>query len=52
MDTPAVYLHWGFILVSLPNLLLLAAMIVLFIVALVAPFPRHEVSEREAPPAR
>ncbi|MBU6422847.1 MAG: hypothetical protein KGJ98_07815 [Chloroflexota bacterium] len=52
MDTPAVYLRWGFILVSLPNLLLLAAMIVLFIVALVAPFPRHEVNEKEVPPAR
>jgi len=39
MDSPATYLHWGFILISMPNLLVIAGMIVLFAVALVAPFP-------------
>ncbi len=39
MDTPATYLHWGFILISLPNLLLIGLMIALFIVAIVVPLP-------------
>jgi hypothetical protein len=39
MDSPATYLHWGFILISWPNLLVIIGMIVLFAVALVAPFP-------------
>jgi hypothetical protein len=39
MDSPATYLHWGFILISTPNLLVIAGMLVLFGIALVAPFP-------------
>jgi hypothetical protein len=39
MDSPTTYFHWGFILISLPNLLVIAAMVVLFAIALVAPFP-------------
>ena len=39
MDSPAGYLHWGFILISWPNLLVIVGMIVLFAVALVVPFP-------------
>ncbi len=39
MDTPATYLHWGFILISLPNLVLIGLMIVLFVVAMVVPLP-------------
>ena len=39
MDAPANYLHWGFILISVPNLIVIAGMIVLFGIALVAPFP-------------
>jgi hypothetical protein len=39
MDSTATYFHWGFILISVPNLLVIVGMIVLFAVALVAPFP-------------
>ncbi len=39
MDAPATYLNWAFILISIPNLLMILGMILLFIVALVAPFP-------------
>lgn len=39
MDSPTSYFHWGFILISLPNLLVIIGMIVLFAVALVLPFP-------------
>jgi hypothetical protein len=45
LDTPATYLHWGFILISVPNLLVIAAMIVLFAIALVAPFPHGEEAD-------
>ena len=41
MDTPATYFHWGFILISVPNLVVIGGMIVLFAIALIAPFP-HE----------
>ncbi len=39
MDQPAPYLHWGFILISLPNLGLIAFMVLLFALALFLPFP-------------
>jgi hypothetical protein len=39
MDSPAAYLNWGFIHISVPNLLVIGAMIVLFAIALIAPFP-------------
>jgi hypothetical protein len=42
MDSPATYFHWAFILISVPNLLVIAGMIVLFAIALVAPFPHSE----------
>ncbi len=42
MDTPATYFHWGFILISVPNLLVIAGMVVLFAIALVVPFPHGE----------
>ena len=41
MDNPAQYLHLGFIVISLPNLALIAAMVLLFVVAIVVPFPRE-----------
>ena len=42
MNEPAPYFHWGFILISLPNLVLIGVMVLLFIVALFAPFPGHK----------
>ena len=47
MDTPATYLNWNFILISIPNLLTIAGMIVIFVVALIAPFPGHGEAEPE-----
>jgi hypothetical protein len=41
MDTPAPYLHWYFILISVPNLVLIMVMLALFALALIAPFPGH-----------
>jgi len=34
------YIHWGFIQISLANLIVIILMIVVFILALVLPFPR------------
>lgn len=45
VDNPAGYLHLGFIEISLPNLALIAAMVVLFVIAIVLPFP-HEGGRR------
>lgn len=52
MNQPAPYLHWAFILISLPNLGLIAFMIVLFGLALFLPFPgrarrRRSYQERD-----
>lgn len=45
MDSPAGYLHLGFVLISYPNLIVIGGMIVLFAVALIAPF--HGVGGKE-----
>ena len=43
MDSPASYFNWGFISISIPNLVLMIVMIVLFAAAVVLPFPfTHE----------
>ena len=42
MDTPATYLQWGFIQISVPNLLMILGMVALFVGAIVLPFPRHK----------
>jgi len=47
MDNPATYLHWGFILISVPNAALILGMIVLFVLALLAPFPGHSGDRSE-----
>ena len=38
------YLHWGVISVSITNLLIVIAMLVLFGLALVVPFPGHRTT--------
>lgn len=37
MDTPASYFRWGFVLLSVPNLLVIGGMIALFAIALFVP---------------
>jgi ubiquinol-cytochrome c reductase cytochrome b subunit len=48
MDTPATYLQWGFIQISVPNLLMILGMVALFVGAIILPFPRHRPAP--APP--
>jgi hypothetical protein len=45
MDSPTTYFHWEFILISLPNLLVIVGMVLLFAVALVLPFPHGGTSD-------
>jgi hypothetical protein len=45
MDSPADYFEWAFINISVPNLLVIVGMIVLFAVALFAPFPHGGEAE-------
>lgn len=35
------YIHWGFIQLSLANLIVIALMLIVFVLALVVPFPGH-----------
>lgn len=46
LDAPAHYFSWGWLSVSLPNLVMILIMITLFVLALVLPFPKdHSVKE-------
>lgn len=47
MDSLAGYLHLGVILISYPNLIVIGLMIVIFAIALVAPF--HGVGPKDDP---
>ncbi len=42
MDAPAQYVSWNFVLISIPNIVMIAGMIVVFVLALLAPFPHDE----------
>ena len=35
------YIHWGFIQISVANLVVILLMIVVFVLAILLPFPRH-----------
>lgn len=39
MDHPGTYLHWGWFQISLANLIVIIIMLVVFVVALITPFP-------------
>ena len=39
LNSPGYYIHWGFIQLSLANFIVILLMIVVFVVALFAPFP-------------
>ena len=41
MNEPAHYFHWGFILISAANLIVILLMILVFVLALLVPFPHR-----------
>jgi len=40
LDHPGRYLHWGVIQISVANLVVIAVMVVVFVLAVLLPFPR------------
>ena len=52
MDGPAPYYQWGFIQISLPNLVVIGVMVLIFVLALVLPFPGHAAPPDEGGPRR
>lgn len=36
------FVHWGFVSLSVPNLIVIATMIVMFVLAVLIPFPSHD----------
>lgn len=47
MNAPAAVLHWGLLLITVPNLIVIGAIIVLFAAALVLPFPHQGTPVQE-----
>jgi hypothetical protein len=39
LNSPGYFVHWGFVQISLANLIVILLMIAVFVVALLAPFP-------------
>lgn len=39
MDSPAGYFNWAFISISVPNLIVIGGMILVFALTLILPFP-------------
>ncbi len=52
LDKPGHYVHWWVIQLSLANLVVIALMVLVFLLALVVPFPTSHRSEREKDPRR
>lgn len=46
LDHPGHYVHWGFIQLSVANLVLIGLMVVVFVAAILVPFRRHRGSDR------
>lgn len=53
LNTPAAYLHWWVIQISVPNLIVITLMVAVFLAALVVPIPsrggEHARATRPAP---
>jgi hypothetical protein len=47
-EGPGNYIHWGVIQISVANAAIIGVMILLFILALVVPFPTHDEQSDEA----
>lgn len=47
LDSPATYLQWGWLQVSTPNAIIIAVMVIVFVLALVLPFPGAHGQDRD-----
>jgi hypothetical protein len=46
LNGPGRYVHWGFIQISVANLVVVVLMIVVFVAAILVPFPKHDRRDR------
>jgi hypothetical protein len=47
-EGPGRYIHWGIVQISVANLAIISSMVLLFVLALVVPFPSgHHESDQE-----
>ncbi len=42
LSGPGRYIHWGFIQISVANFVVIILMVVVFVLAIVLPFPRRK----------
>ena len=49
LNPPGNYIHWGFILISLANFLVIVAMLIVFVLALTLPFVHSRRTQRGRP---
>ncbi len=47
LNHPGHYIHWGFIQMSYANLIVIILMIIVFVAAILIPFPRHKSHEED-----
>lgn len=52
MTHSAYYVHWGVVQISLTNMLIILGMVVLFVLALVVPFPKGHQDTSSGPDRR
>jgi len=46
MNFKAVYLHWGWLQISVTNLLIILSMVAIFLLALTLPFPQDKENQK------
>jgi hypothetical protein len=46
LNGPGHYVHWGFIQLSVANLVLIGLMVIVFVAAILIPFRRHQGGDR------
>ncbi len=44
----ATYVHWHFIQLSVPNVVVLVLMVIVFFAAILLPFPKHGMGETDS----
>jgi hypothetical protein len=50
LNHPGHYVHWGFIQLSVANLVVIGLMVVVFVLALILPFPHAKAAPNRARP--
>jgi hypothetical protein len=48
LNHPAHYVHWHFIEMSVPNIIVIAVMLVVFVAAILLPFPKPKETGSQA----